>query len=189
MPLNDGALNAGADAMAGKITHLALHTADPGAGGGNESTAARVIAGWPAASAGDISVSNKAFTGGAASGPCTYVGLWGEAARVAISSADAPSNVITTSAAHGFAVGDPVVFRGSVPAGLSTTTLYYVASVPSATTLTVSTTRGGAAVDITATGTGEVGRFYGSYALTGDQAFNAAGEYTITSLALNGSSS
>lgn len=33
------------------------------------------------------------------------------------------------------------------------------------------------------------GTFYGSQALTGDQAFNAAGEYSITSLTITGSSS
>ena len=32
------------------------------------------------------------------------------------------------------------------------------------------------------------GVFYGSQALTGDQTFNSAGEYTITSLSANGSS-
>ena len=32
------------------------------------------------------------------------------------------------------------------------------------------------------------GVFYGSQALTGDQTFNSAGEYTITSLAANGAS-
>lgn len=31
------------------------------------------------------------------------------------------------------------------------------------------------------------GTFYGSFALTGDQTFNAAGEYTVNSLSLNGS--
>lgn len=188
MALNDGILNVGADAMAAKATHLALHTADPGVGGGNESSAARVAAGWPEATGGDVSVTNKAFTGGAASGACTHVGFWGEAAMVAIASAAPATDEITTSVAHGFALDDAVVFRGAVPAGLSTTALYYVVSVPTATTFTVSTTRNGAAVDITATGTGSVGRFYGSYALTGDQAFNAAGEYTVNSVALNGSS-
>ena len=32
------------------------------------------------------------------------------------------------------------------------------------------------------------GTFYGYYALTGDQTFNAAGEYTISSLSIPGSS-
>lgn len=33
------------------------------------------------------------------------------------------------------------------------------------------------------------GTFYGSYALTGDQTANAAGEYTVTAINLNGSAS
>ncbi len=32
------------------------------------------------------------------------------------------------------------------------------------------------------------GTFYGGFALTGDQAFNAAGEYTLTDVTINGSS-
>ena len=35
---------------------------------------------------------------------------------------------------------------------------------------------------------GDAGTFYGFVALTGDQTFNSAGEYTITSLTVNGSS-
>lgn len=113
MALNDTILNVGANAMATSMAFLALHTADPGAGGTSPATSARVASGWGAASAGDITTTNKAFTGGAASGPCTHVGFWS-----------------------------------------------------------------------LATG----GVFYGSVALTGDQTFNSAGEYTITSLTVNGSS-
>jgi hypothetical protein len=113
MALLDALLNIGATAMGNAATHLAIHTADPGATGLNPSSAARVAATWPAPSGGDLVISNKNFTGGAPSGPATHVGLW--------------------SAITG-------------------------------------------------------GTFYGSQALTGDQTFNAAGEYTITSLAVNGSS-
>jgi hypothetical protein len=112
MALNDALLNIGANAMAAAATHLAIHTAQPDATGSNQSTAARVAASWPAAATGDLTITNKAFTGGAASGPATHVGFW--------------------SAATG-------------------------------------------------------GTFYGWAALTGDQTFNAAGEYTITSLTVNGS--
>ena len=81
--------------------------------GSNQATSARVVAGWPGAVTGDLTISNKAFTGGAANGPVTHVCLW--------------------SAITG-------------------------------------------------------GTFYGSVALTGDTTFNSAGEYTITSLTVNGSS-
>lgn len=114
MPLNNTALNIEANALAGAALYLSLHSADPGSTGINETSAARVAAGWPAASgSGDLTVSNKNFTGGAANGACTYVGLW--------------------SAATG-------------------------------------------------------GTFYGGFQLTGDLTFNAAGQYTLTSLLIDGSS-
>jgi len=119
MALNDTLLNIGANAMAGAALYLSLHTAAPDGTGSNHSTAARVAASWPGASGGDLTISNKAFTGGAASGACTHVGFWSTAGT-----------------------GSP------------------------------------------ATG----GTFYGFQALSGDQNFNAAGEYTITSLVVNGSS-
>jgi hypothetical protein len=113
MPLNDTLLNVGASAMAGVATHLSLATANPEPTGTNQATSARVAASWPAPSAGDLVISNKAFTGGAANGPATHVCFW--------------------SAISG-------------------------------------------------------GTFYGSAALTGDTTFNSAGEYTITSMTVNGSS-
>ena len=114
MPLNNALLDVGANAMAAVATHLALHTANPEPSGANTASSARVAAGWTLASGnGDLTTTNKAFTGGAANGACTYVGFW--------------------SASSG-------------------------------------------------------GTFYGSVALTGDQTFNSAGEYTITSLTVNGSS-
>jgi hypothetical protein len=114
MPLNDPCLDVGANAMRAVMTHLSLHTSAPNiTTGGNETTAPRVLASWPVSSGGDLTISNKSFTGGAASGPCTHVGF------------------------HGAASG---------------------------------------------------GTFYGFVALTGDQTFNSAGEYTITSLTVNGSS-
>lgn len=114
MALLDAALNVMADAFAAAATHLSLHSADPGGTGANETTAARQLAGWGSAATGDVTASNIAFTGGAASGAVTHVGYW--------------------SASTG-------------------------------------------------------GTFYGSRALTGDAAFNAAGEYTVTSVTENGSSS
>ncbi len=112
--LNDTLLNIGANAMAGAALYLSLHTATPDVSGSNPASSARVAAGWGTAATGDITTTNKAFTGGAASGPCVAVGLWSAATA---------------------------------------------------------------------------GTFYGYYPLTGDQTFNAAGEYTITSLTINGSSS
>ena len=119
MALNDTILNVGVTAMGTSMAFLGLHTADPSTGGANPANSPRVAAGWGAASGGDITTTNKAFTGGAAGGPCTYVGFWSTAGT------------------------------GTPPTG---------------------------------------GVFYGSQALTGDQTFNSAGEYTISTLTVNGSS-
>jgi hypothetical protein len=63
----------------------------------------------------------------------------------------ATNDTITTSAAHGLVVNQRVKFSalGGGGAGLTTTDYYFVQSVPSTTTLKVSATRGGAAVDVT----------------------------------------
>ena len=115
MPLNDTALNLMGDALAAAATHVSLHSADPGATGTNETSAGRQVASWSASAAGDLSLSAaENFTGGAASGACTYVGLW------------------------------------------------------SAST---------------------AGTFYGGFALTGDQTFNAAGEYTVNDITISGTAS
>lgn len=111
MPLNAAGLNAAASGFTSVATHISLHSADPGTTGANQTTAARLPAGWGAPTDGDITITAKNFTGGAANGPVTHVGFFSQLA------------------------------------------------------------------------TG--GTFYGSQALTGDATFNAAGEYTLTSLTLD----
>lgn len=111
MPLNAAALQDGGAAIATAIVFLSLHTDTPDAGGSNESSAPRVAAGLTSVG-GVISTASKAFTGGASSGPCKFVGFW--------------------SASTG-------------------------------------------------------GTFLGSAALAGDQAFNAAGQYTVDAMTLTGS--
>lgn len=68
----------------------------------------------------------------------------------------AATNVITVSAAHGLNIGDRVRVSSAttLPAGLAADTDYFVLTVPSTTTLTVSATLGGSVLDITDTGTG-----------------------------------
>jgi hypothetical protein len=113
MPLTTATLNSLATHFAGLATHMGLATADPGAGGANPSAAGRLASGWGSASGGVVTATNKAFTGGAASGPVTHVTYW-----------------------------------------------------------TASTG----------------GTFVGSRAITGDTSFNAAGEFTLTSVSETGTS-
>jgi hypothetical protein len=75
----EAGLNAQADGLAGKAKYAALHTADPGTGGGSESSAGRKQLSWSTASGGAVEVGSVKFTGGAASGACTHVGLWSAA--------------------------------------------------------------------------------------------------------------
>lgn len=116
MPLTDAALDVMANALKSAATHASLHTADPGTTGANPTAAARQPIAWDGpTSGGDLSLTGtEAFTGGAANGAVTHVGLW--------------------SALTG-------------------------------------------------------GTFYGGFALTGDQSFNAAGEYTLTEITITGTSS
>jgi hypothetical protein len=76
MPLNARALDGMAAWLAGAAPYLALHSADPGPDGLDETSAVRVPADWPAPVNGDLLVLDKAFHGGAANGPISHVGLW-----------------------------------------------------------------------------------------------------------------
>lgn len=62
------------------------------------------------------------------------------------------SNTLTVSATHNLAVGDSVIFTASTVTGISTGVTYYVLTVPSGTTLTLSATRGGSTLAISGTG-------------------------------------
>lgn len=62
-------------------------------------------------------------------------------------------NVLTVSTTHNLAAGDAIVFTAvSGASGISTGVTYYVLTTPAATTLTLSTVRGGATQTITGTG-------------------------------------
>lgn len=72
--------------------------------------------------------------------------------------ADGVTNDDIVSPGHGFAANDRVIFRGgSLPTGLSADTVYYVISAGlTSDNFRVSTSEGGAAVNLTAVGRGEV---------------------------------
>ena len=62
------------------------------------------------------------------------------------------TSVINTSANHNLNVNDPVMFSGTTAGGVTTNTLYYVLTTPSATSFTITTAEG-----YTNTNTGAVG--------------------------------
>lgn len=62
---------------------------------------------------------------------------------------------LVTLTAHGLVIGDPVGFTSiTSTTGISTNTTYYVQSVPSADTFTLSATRGGSLLPLTTNGSG-----------------------------------
>lgn len=79
MVMHDSALVLAAAPVRTAITHVQTHTADPTvAGTSNLTSAARQAVTWGAVD-GDGDFSNSAainFTGGAASGACTWVSYW-----------------------------------------------------------------------------------------------------------------
>lgn len=81
----------------------------------------------------------------------------GTLASLGTATAVAATDVVTVSVAHGRNIGDLVNFTnsgGGLPAGLTAGTDYFVLTVPSGTSMTLSTTAGGSTLDITTTGTG-----------------------------------
>ena len=78
----------------------------------------------------------------------------GKVATVTISSA---SPGVVTLNSHGFAANEPVVFSnsgGALPVAITAGTVYYVKTVLSADTFTISATAGGTAINTASTGTG-----------------------------------
>ena len=79
MGLNNAAMVLAANALRSAITHLQLHSGDPGAAGtSNVTTAARKAVTWSAATSnGDFGLDESIeVTGVAANGDCTYVSAW-----------------------------------------------------------------------------------------------------------------
>lgn len=76
--------------------------------------------------------------------------------RIAVSSVNTGTGVIATAAAHNLSVGNRVAYVSTLtlPTGFSDSTLYWVKTAPTSTTLTISLTSGGAVVVPTGTGSG-----------------------------------
>ncbi len=83
----------------------------------------------------------------------TYATTARTSATVTITNAS-PGVVSWTS--HGFVVGDPVYFTtsGSLPTGLTASTIYYVSTVVNANSFQVSATQGGSAINTSSAGSG-----------------------------------
>ena len=106
---------------------------------------------------------------------------WDNAVRlraiVNVSSIDTGTDVITTSTNHGAVTGWECYVSGSVlPGGLAADTPYYVRSGYTSNTLTLATTPGGSAVNITSSGTSVV------LTLRGRQAYTSTGKVVLATL-------
>lgn len=183
------------------VTHASLHTAAPGETGANEVTGGSygrqaIAFGAPTNGAGSNTalisftgmpivaapgVVGVAFWDAASAGNCLGTG-WltnaGENAKPFVLT-DTTTDLFI-SPTHGYANNDIVVFSSEVdattlPAGVTADTIYYVINTAT-DTFQVSTTSGGAAVAITAKGSGRVQRVVPKIvANTGDTlSFNAA---------------
>jgi hypothetical protein len=62
------------------------------------------------------------------------------------------TNILTVSVTHNLRIGDAVVFTASTVTGITAGVTYFVLTVPAATTITLSATRGGSTLAISGTG-------------------------------------
>lgn len=81
MPLNDTALNVGADAIAGAITHVALHTSTSSGSeiSGGSPAYARLAISWNSASSGNADSSNQPVFNVPGGVTIAYIGYWSAA--------------------------------------------------------------------------------------------------------------
>ena len=82
---------------------------------------------------------------------------WKPVSKVATVTISAASPGVITLASHGFAANDPVVFSnsgGALPAAITAGTTYFVKTVLTANTFTISATAGGTAINTASIGTG-----------------------------------
>lgn len=196
--LTDGAKNRLLDSVAGTPawppSHLSLHSGDPGTAGDNEIAGgspayARKAVSWSAASGGSKAIS-AGVTFDVPATTVRYIGMWsastagtffgyspaGAGSRRQFCVDDLTADTFE-SPAHGLSNNDQVlVWAGggaALPTGVSEGTIYFVVS---ATTddFQLSATQGGAAINITAVGDGDVQKIT-------PEVFAAQGTYQVTS--------
>lgn len=209
MPFNDAACNTMLDALdesATQITHVGVHTlTDPGTGtnansgeatGGSPAYARQAVT-WGAA-ASRLKQNTNTLTFDVPAGTYGFFSLFnastgntnnykgylpfGGSVRGFFSVDTTLTNDQLLSVSHGLVDTDRVMlfnpFSDTLPTGLTEGTIYFV--VNSATnTFKVSTTSGGAAVDITAVGGGE-----GFFQKVVPETFGAQGQITVAASAL-----
>lgn len=170
----DEIFNAGAGTFPGANPFVSLHTADPGETSGNESAGgsyARQQADFTVAAGGTLENVAAITFAGMAAGDVVGWGIWdavtggnsfvngwfSTVSRIGVVDAAGVTGNDVISPAHGFTTDNRVVFEvveaEIIPAGLTAGTVYFVLAAGLTTdTFRVSTTSGGAAIDITAKG-------------------------------------
>jgi hypothetical protein len=182
------------------VTHLGLHSGFPPSGA-NELVGgayARLAVGWAAAAAGCVAITGVPKTFEAPAGSTVRaVGLWsavsggtlrgyalagaGPTVAIGAAAADLAGNTLQ-SEAHGLVAGDTCLVWPSIgatlPNGLAEDTIYFVlAAGLTVDAFTLSLSAGGAAVDITGAGDGDLQKFVA-------EAFAGAGQYQVSSLSV-----
>lgn len=112
-----------------------------------------------------------------------------ETAGGTISSVNTATDTITTSAAHNLLVDAKINFTntgGALPGGLSAGTNYWVLTVPTGTTFTLSTSSGGPTKDLTSGGSG-TSQVHSAWFTTGGAIFFKTTPTGLTSLAVSSS--
>lgn len=179
MPLfTDARENAALDTLIGTADFASLHSAYSASGaneltGGSPAYARQGIA-WDSAASGQKLLTGTETFDVPAAGTVAWIGLWDEVTagnfygmvpNVGNTGAVAHPFTATTgdtvtSPGHALSNDQRVVFiasAGTLPTGVTEGTMYWVIGV-SGDTFQVSTTQGGAAVDLTAAGSGHVSR-------------------------------
>lgn len=185
------------DALAAEVSHISLHSGYPGTTGASEISGgspayARAAVTWSAAASSVLSASNQPSLNIPAASTILWMGFWNSLTLTAASNffggvplgSGAP--VIATAAmagdaftspAHPFVSGDTVVLLdtlGSLPAGITEGTKYWVRDLTT-DTFKVSATDGGTAIDLTTSGVAKVYRIV-------SETYSGQGLHTFTSL-------
>lgn len=109
---------------------------------------------------------------------------WKPVSKVGTFTVTLASPGVFTKSAHGYAINDPLVFSttGALPTGLTAGTVYYVLTVPTADTFTVSTSAGGSAVNTSGSqsGTHSSTGIYSALSASAQWRFAQFGNFVMT---------